>query len=242
MNQDETPSTTLGYEEPVVVSFGAHQLRIDREPGVAAPNYYTDTVLEVLAIWPEVPAAVLDVGSGTGILAIAAALRWPTAAVEGIDIDPAAVQLSERNVASNGVDAARCRMVVAAAGTYRPGREFDLIIANPPQIPVPPGDASIAGAGPDGTSVALETIDLAARAVSSEGKLLLALADFVPARVVEERARNSGLLLELHREVPQLAGPFTLAHRDWIERGDYRFRDGNGGPEFMLRLLVGRRQ
>ena len=240
MSQDDT-STTLGYQDPVVISFDGHRVRIDREPGVAAPNYYTDAVLGALAQWPDAPTSVLDVGAGTGILSIAAALRWPHAHVDGIDVDPAAVELSARNVAANGLASSRCRMLLAAAGAYAPDRSYDLIVANPPQIPVPPGDDSLSGAGPDGTAGALETIALTGRALTPHGQLILALADFVPSEPVREAAARAGLALEVHKRVVCRAGPFTIAHRAWIERDDYRFTEGAAGPEFLLQLLVARR-
>jgi ribosomal protein L11 methyltransferase len=70
----------------------------------------------------------LDIGTGTGILAIAAAklLRRP---VQAGDIDPDAVAVARHNVAANGV-AGLVR--VARAPGYRglPGRDYDLVLAN----------------------------------------------------------------------------------------------------------------
>jgi release factor glutamine methyltransferase len=240
MSPDDT-STTLGHRDPVVIAFDGHRLRIDREPGVAAPNYYTDVVLGALARWPEAPRSVLDVGAGTGVLAIAAALRWPDAHVDGIDVDPAAVELAARNVEANDLAPARCRMLLSAAGEYAPDRSYDLIVANPPQIPVPDGDDSLSGAGPDGTAAALETIALTGRALAPDGRLLLALADFVPGEPIREAAASAGLALAVQEQVVCRAGPFTTAHRAWIERSGYRFTEGASGPEFRLQLLVARR-
>jgi len=240
MRQDDT-STTLGYQDPVVIPFDGHRIRVERAPCVAAPNYYTDAVLGALARWPGAPTSVLDVGAGTGILAIAAALRWPDAHVDGIDVDPAAVELAARNVAANGLASTRCRMLLAAAGAYAPDRSYDLIVANPPQIPVPPGDENLSGAGPDGTVGALETLALTGRALTPDGQLLLALADFVPSEPIRAAAASAGLALRVDARVVCRAGPFTTAHRAWIERSGYRFTEGPSGPEFLLELLVARR-
>lgn len=57
------------------------------------------------------PTAVLDVGCGTGILALAAARLWP-GQVLASDIDPEAVQVARRTVQANGL-ASRVRIIVA---------------------------------------------------------------------------------------------------------------------------------
>lgn len=73
---------------------------------------------------------VLDVGCGTGVLAIAAALACPKARVLAGDIDPEAVRVTRLNAALNGA-AVRA---VAAAGARHPLLErngpYDLILAN----------------------------------------------------------------------------------------------------------------
>jgi ribosomal protein L11 methyltransferase len=79
--------------------------------------------------WPEAP--VLDLGAGSGILAIAAAKLW-RASVLAVDSDPVAVTAATRNVAAN--DAAARVTVVESLGLAAPaiGRTapFDLVLAN----------------------------------------------------------------------------------------------------------------
>jgi release factor glutamine methyltransferase len=169
-------------------------------------------------------------------------MRWEETRVDGIDIDPVAVRLAAGNVELNGIDATRCRILLADAASYSPDRRYDLIVANPPQIPVPPGDESVSGAGPDGAAVALATLDLASHALSPTGTLVLALADFVPLRRLELGTRDAGLQMEVYTEVVCRPGPFTLSYRRWIERDGYRFKEGPSGLEFWLRVLVFRRR
>lgn len=74
---------------------------------------------------------VLDMGCGSGILAIAAARTW-TARVLASDVDPAAVRVAAANAQANGV-ASRVRVVLSdgyAARQIRHRRPYDLIIAN----------------------------------------------------------------------------------------------------------------
>lgn len=79
----------------------------------------------------EVFKSVLDIGTGTGVLAIAAARVWP-ARVLASDIDPVAVAIARENIARNGVT--RNVSVVTAASLGHPairtGSPRDLVIAN----------------------------------------------------------------------------------------------------------------
>jgi len=77
---------------------------------------------------------ILDVGTGSGILAIAAAKLWP-ARVVATDIDLAAVRMTQSNAAANGV-AARITASLGAGVRAAPrpnlgrGGRFDLVLAN----------------------------------------------------------------------------------------------------------------
>ena len=74
-------------------------------------------------------ARVLDVGTGTGILAIAAALLGARA-VDAVDIEPVAIRVARENAESNGV----ANIVTIALGSVGPGEpfqgEYDLVVAN----------------------------------------------------------------------------------------------------------------
>ena len=75
-------------------------------------------------------ATVLDVGCGSGVLAIAAAKVMPRASVVASDIDKIAVDVTCRNARINGV-AGRVEAVCAAGfGDRRLERRFDLVLAN----------------------------------------------------------------------------------------------------------------
>lgn len=78
------------------------------------------------------PAKVADIGAGTAVLAIAAAATLPEALVIASDIDEVAVDVSEANVAINGLDGrVEC---LEAAGFAHPrlheASPYDLIFAN----------------------------------------------------------------------------------------------------------------
>jgi ribosomal protein L11 methyltransferase len=113
-----------------VASNGRATIVID--PGLAfgtGGHATTRLVLELLerrAIERGVPAEVLDVGAGSGVLAIAAIKLGATRAL-AIDVEPEAVAATAANAAVNGVAAA----VESRLGTARTvGRPFSLVLAN----------------------------------------------------------------------------------------------------------------
>jgi ribosomal protein L11 methyltransferase len=72
---------------------------------------------------------VLDVGAGSGILGIAAALLG-AARVDGVDVEPVAIRAARDNAARNGV-ADRARFEVGSVGPDAPfAGEYDLVLAN----------------------------------------------------------------------------------------------------------------
>jgi ribosomal protein L11 methyltransferase len=100
---------------------------IDLDPGMAfgtGTHASTRIVLEQMQARPR-PARVLDVGAGSGILAIAAAKLWPGARAIAIDNDPIAVAACAENCARNGVSVACEETPVHLV----PG-EFELVLAN----------------------------------------------------------------------------------------------------------------
>jgi ribosomal protein L11 methyltransferase len=92
---------------------------------------HASTRLAVLALEDElVPGQrVLDVGTGTGILAIAAA-HLGAAAVDAVDVDPAAVGVARANVERNGVDSiVRVELRNFGSGDSCDDK-YDVVVAN----------------------------------------------------------------------------------------------------------------
>jgi ribosomal protein L11 methyltransferase len=74
---------------------------------------------------PEISVqSVLDIGTGTGILAIAAKKLLPHAYVQAVDIDPIAVQIAHENAIINNVD------IDISTPKIEYNHTFDLIVAN----------------------------------------------------------------------------------------------------------------
>ncbi len=107
------------------------RLRLVIEPGMAfgtGTHATTQACLTLLEQLPTIPEQVLDVGTGTGILAIAAAKLFPNAACSACDTDPDAVAIAAANAQGNAVGG-RIQMHVGSVNTY-PDGHFDLVLAN----------------------------------------------------------------------------------------------------------------
>jgi len=82
---------------------------------------------------PFSPRTVLDLCTGSGCLAILAALRFPDAAVDAVDLSQDALAVAKRNVADYGL-AARVRLAESDLFSALGGRRYDLVVSNPPYV------------------------------------------------------------------------------------------------------------
>ena len=90
----------------------------------------TDGVL--LGAWGSVEGKrILDIGTGTGLIALMAAQRNPEADVLGIDIDELAVAQARENVAESPFNR-RIECILQDVLTFEPEAPFDAILCNPP--------------------------------------------------------------------------------------------------------------
>jgi release factor glutamine methyltransferase len=100
------------------------------------PRPESETLIDAaLAAFPdrEMPRAILDLGTGTGCLLLAALHEFPRAFGVGVDRSAAAAALAARNAAALGL-ADRTAFACADWDTPLSGR-FDLVLCNPPYIP-----------------------------------------------------------------------------------------------------------
>lgn len=141
---------------------------------------------------------ILDLGCGSGLLAIAAARAWPHARIVASDIDPVAVEVAAGNAALNG-ERRRIRYVTAPGLDHPRLREiqpYDLILANilaGPLIKLAPRlSRAIA---PGGIAVLSGILGEQAREVIA----IYALAGF---RLIERRVSHNWATLVLLRTRP----------------------------------------
>jgi ribosomal protein L3 glutamine methyltransferase len=78
-------------------------------------------------------AHVLDIGTGSGCIAIACARRFPAARVDAVDLSSAALEVAARNVERHGV-AERMRLLCGDAFEPVKGERYDIIVSNPPYV------------------------------------------------------------------------------------------------------------
>jgi ribosomal protein L3 glutamine methyltransferase len=99
---------------------------------------------------PRPRPRILEIGTGSGCIAVASALAFPDASVVATDVSPGALAVAARNVARHGVGG-RVRLLEAdvydAGGTGAGVLDgpFDLILSNPPYVP----EADLAGMPPE---------------------------------------------------------------------------------------------
>jgi release factor glutamine methyltransferase len=124
-----------GKREPLQHILGTQEfcgLEFEVTPDVLVPRHDTETLVnEALAQMPSA-RSVLDIGTGSGCIAVTLAHRLPVASVTAVDISEAALKVAGRNAERNGV------LIEFLNGSlFEPvaGRQFDLIISNPPYIP-----------------------------------------------------------------------------------------------------------
>ena len=125
---------------------------------------------------PTLPAAgrALDLCCGGGIAGLGLAMRRPGQTWTGVDLAPAAVEAAAFNAALNGV---AHRYAAVAGDLYAPlvGERFDLIVCNPPFIPVPPGHAfpGYGTGGEDGLALLRPILDGLRRHLSDGGRAVI---------------------------------------------------------------------
>lgn len=128
---ERLPSAYLAHEAWLV----GHRFYVDQR--VIVPRSFIAELLSAgLDPWladPDSVASVLDLCTGSGCLAILAALAFANAKVDATDISAEAIQVARRNVDDFGL-ASRVNLVKTDLFSGLAGRRYDLIIANPPYV------------------------------------------------------------------------------------------------------------
>jgi release factor glutamine methyltransferase len=202
--------------EPVAYLIGMQEfwsLPFAVTPAVLIPRPETELLVELALdhLPAAAPRAVLDVGTGSGCIAVAIAHERSGARITALDISRAALEVARRNAAAHGVAA---RISFAESDIFdglAAGATFDLIVSNPPYLA--PGDATSPElafeprdalmAGTDGLDVIRRLIAGAAARLCPGGRLVMEIGQGQAAAVVA-LAAAAGLVDA--RVVPDLAG------------------------------------
>jgi ribosomal protein L3 glutamine methyltransferase len=108
---------------------GPHRFYVDER--VIVPRSFIAELLRDPP-WPA-PARALDLCTGSGCLAILAALAFPRARVDAADLSREALEVARRNVDDYALGA-RVELVESDLFASLAGRRYDLILSNPPYV------------------------------------------------------------------------------------------------------------
>ncbi|MFI8418367.1 peptide chain release factor N(5)-glutamine methyltransferase [Serratia sp. NPDC078593] len=122
--------------EPVAYLVGEREfwsLPLSVSPATLIPRPDTECLVEqALARLPASPCDILDLGTGTGAIALALASERADCTVTGVDLQPDAVALAQYNAQKLAI--ANARFLQGSWFTPVNGQRFQLIISNPPYI------------------------------------------------------------------------------------------------------------
>lgn len=197
-------------------------------PGVFVPRPET----ELLAGWAVEQAerildtgrapVVVDLGTGSGAIALAVATEVPSAQVHAVELDEAAHRWAVRNLAGSGVDLRQGDMADAFADL---DGSVDVVVANPPYIPLEAYESVAPEARDHDPELAL---------FSGEDGLV---ALRVVARVAGRLLRRSGVAGAEHADVQGESAPGVfVATGRWSDVRDHP--DLAGRPRFVTARLA----
>jgi release factor glutamine methyltransferase len=164
-------------------------------------------------------ATILDIGTGSGVIALTIALELPSATLHATDLSPDALALAAENAARHALTD---RIVFHQADLLPPdGTRFDLIIANLPYIPaeeiaslspeVRHDPASALDGGADGLDLIRRLIDTAPDRLAPGGALLLEIglgqADAVNTLLSARKFRDISVRPD-YQNIPRFAVGF----------------------------------
>lgn len=202
--------------EPVAYILGQAEfygLPFQVSPAVLIPRGDSETLVDAaLAAFPgKPPRRILDCGTGSGALLLAALAQWPEAKGIGIDRSPEALAVATANAAALGL-ARRARMTAAnweqSVWAADLGK-FDLVLANPPYVE---DEAELAPsvrahepagalfAGPQGLD-AYRILVPQLPALLAAGGVALVEIGHTQAEPVRAIAASAGLAARLHRDL-----------------------------------------
>ena len=186
-------------------------------PGVYRPQSDTWMLADAVATAGVQDADVLDVGTGTGALAIAA-LQAGARSATGLDVSARAVATAWVNARLHGVS---LRVRRGDIGSLR-NQQYDVVLANPPYVPSMHGQAYGAArawdAGIDGRQVLNPLCSSAISLLRPQGFLLLVQSALSQPEVSVRMLRDAGLNAAIVERRTLPFGPVLHGRAGWLER------------------------
>lgn len=169
---------------------------------VYPPSEDTFVLIDAIA---ELEAAELDeaaeIGCGAGLAALEIARKSRRLVATDLDFSSTikTYQAFKLGMLNDKVDVVCC----SAMDAIRPGKTFDLIVSNPPYLPVTEGEldhdeVSYAG-GSDGSRVATEIIEAAVSHSDSRSKVLLIVSTLTTTTPLAELLQKNGFVVEIRQ-------------------------------------------
>lgn len=194
-------------------------------PAVLIPRPETELLVERVVEWArrqageEMPAPrIVDVGTGSGAIAVALARELPQAAITACDLSDAALSVARANAARNGVG---CRIRFLCGDLLAPvaGETFDVVVSNPPYVAAADRDSLAVEvrehepemalfAGKDGLDICRRLFP-AARGVLAAGGLLACEFGYGQDRAVRALLAETGF--QAVEFIPDLRGISRVA-------------------------------
>lgn len=185
------------------------------------PRPETEQLVELVQTKFQSPKPqILDVGTGSGVIALTLALEHPQATVTAIDISPAALALATENAARHDLT----DRVTLLQGDLLPEETdpFDFIVANLPYIPsddmaslqkeVQFDPANALDGGPDGLDLVRKLIVSAPAHLTPSGQIALEIGHDQASRVAELFEQNGYTEVSVHADL-QKVDRFVTARR-----------------------------
>lgn len=210
--------------EPVAYMVGFREfysLRFEVTPDVLIPRPETEfVVIRLLDAAKELGSTtarlqILDVGTGSGVLAVCAAKHLPNAQVTAVDWSPASLEVARRNVAHHGVSE-RVRLLQSDLLAALPeDANWDFIISNPPYV----SEAEYTGlshevrgyeprlalvGGPTGTELISRLVTETLPRLRPQGRLIMEISPMIAERTRAILTDSGGF--DTPEILPDLAG------------------------------------
>lgn len=139
-----------GHREPIAYITGRREfwsITFRTVPGVLIPRPETELLVEAVVreIRGREAPRVLEIGTGSGAVAVSVAQEVPDAFVVATDLNPVAIATARINALDAGVIDRVCLAASDLLAAIRPVQAFDVICSNPPYIPT----EAIAGLDPE---------------------------------------------------------------------------------------------
>lgn len=128
----------LNQHEPIQYIMGETEfygLPFRVNPAVLIPRPETEELVQlIIEEAPKVPFRILDMGTGSGCIAISLAHALPHAQVKAIDISEKALETARENATLNGVNVTFEQKDILNLDSENQEEQYEIIVSNPPYV------------------------------------------------------------------------------------------------------------